>query len=75
MQAVVDGKVIELSEAGWLMNLDEWSEDLAVEIAKNENIPAEWPTHLRLLEVWGYLIGPALYLRSHLTVDRTGLLS
>ncbi|QNG21186.1 glycosyltransferase family 2 protein [Rhodococcus triatomae] len=42
---------------------------------KNENIPAEWPTHLRLLEVWGYLIGPALYLRSHLTVDRTGLLS
>lgn len=39
MQAVVDGKVIELSEAGWLVNLDEWSEDLAVEVAKNENIP------------------------------------
>jgi len=39
MQAEVDGKVIELSEAGWLNNLDEWSEGLAVEIAKNERIP------------------------------------
>ena len=36
MQAVVNGKTIELSEAGWLNNLDEWSEELAVEIAKNE---------------------------------------
>ena len=35
MQAEVDGKVIELSEAGWLNNLEEWSEGLAVEIAKN----------------------------------------
>jgi tRNA 2-thiouridine synthesizing protein E len=39
MQAEVNGQVIELSEAGWLENLDEWSEDLAVEIAKNEKIP------------------------------------
>jgi tRNA 2-thiouridine synthesizing protein E len=39
MQAVVNEKVIELSEAGWLNNLDEWSEDLAVEIARNEKIP------------------------------------
>lgn len=38
MQAEVKGKVIQLSEAGWLENLDEWSEDLAVEIAKNEKI-------------------------------------
>jgi tRNA 2-thiouridine synthesizing protein E len=38
MEAVVDGKTIQLSEAGWLENLDEWSEALAVEIAKNENI-------------------------------------
>ena len=29
---------IQLSEAGWLENLDEWSEELAVEIAKNEKI-------------------------------------
>jgi len=39
MQAEVDGKVIELSEAGWLLNLEEWSEGLAHEIAKNEQIP------------------------------------
>jgi len=39
MQAVVEGKTIELSEAGWLLELDEWSEGLAAEIAKNENVP------------------------------------
>lgn len=39
MEAIVNGQTIKLSEAGWLENLDEWSEDLAVEIAKNENIP------------------------------------
>ena len=33
MEAVVDGKTIQLSEAGWLENLDEWSEALAPEIA------------------------------------------
>jgi len=38
MEAVVDGKTIQLSEAGWLENLDEWSEALAPEIAKNEKI-------------------------------------
>ena len=38
MQAEVNGKVIELSEAGWLLNLDEWSKELAVEISKSEKI-------------------------------------
>ena len=38
MQAEVDGKVIELSEAGWLLELSEWSEALAPVIAKNEQI-------------------------------------
>ena len=38
MEAVVDGKTIQLSEAGWLENLDEWSEALAQQIAKNEKI-------------------------------------
>jgi len=45
MQAEVNGKIIELSEAGWLENLNEWSEALACEIAKNENVeltPAHW---------------------------------
>lgn len=39
MQAEVNGKVIKLSEAGWLENLSEWSEELAKQIAKNESIP------------------------------------
>lgn len=38
MQAEVDGKIIELSEAGWLENLDEWSETLAEKISVNEKI-------------------------------------
>jgi len=38
MQAEVDGKTVQLSEAGWLENLDEWSEGVAVEIAKNEKV-------------------------------------
>lgn len=38
MRAEANGKTIELSEAGWLVNLDEWSEELAVEIARNEKI-------------------------------------
>ncbi len=38
MQAEVDGKIIKLSEAGWLENLDEWSEGLAKQVAINENI-------------------------------------
>jgi len=39
MQAEVNGQVIELSEAGWLLNLDEWSEELAAQIAISENVP------------------------------------
>lgn len=45
MQAEVNGKIIQLSEAGWLENLDEWSEDLAVEVAKNEKIEALTQEH------------------------------
>ncbi len=39
MEATVNGKTIQLSEAGWLENLDEWNEELATEICKNEKIP------------------------------------
>lgn len=38
MQAEVDGQIIQLSEAGWLENLEEWSKELAVEISKSEKI-------------------------------------
>jgi len=39
MQAVLkDGTVVELSEAGWLENLDEWTEEVAEQIAINEKV-------------------------------------
>lgn len=38
MQLEIDGKTIALSEAGWLENLDEWSEEVAYGIAKNEKV-------------------------------------
>jgi tRNA 2-thiouridine synthesizing protein E len=50
MQAEVDGKIIQLSEAGWLENLDEWSEQLAVEIAKNEKIPELTEVHWDIIK-------------------------
>ena len=50
MQAEINGKVIQLSEAGWLENLDEWSEDLAVEIAKNEKIPELTQEHWDIIK-------------------------
>ena len=38
MQATVNGQTIQLSEAGWLENLDEWSPQLAEQIAINEKV-------------------------------------
>ncbi|GAB6042315.1 TusE/DsrC/DsvC family sulfur relay protein [Endothiovibrio diazotrophicus] len=38
MQLDIDGKTIKLSEAGWLENLDEWSEAVAEGIAHNEKV-------------------------------------
>ncbi|MGW6692160.1 glycosyltransferase [Rhodococcus sp. NPDC054953] len=40
--------------------------------AKNADVPSDWPLHLRALEVWGYLTGPVLFVRSHLAARRTG---
>ena len=51
MQAIVDGKTIQLSEAGWLENLDEWSEPLATEIAKNEKINELTEEHWNVIKL------------------------
>ena len=51
MQAEVNGKVIELSEAGWLLNLDEWSEELAGQIAINEKIPELTEEHWDIINL------------------------
>ena len=40
MEIEVNGKNIQLSEAGWLEDLSEWNEDIAVKIAAEvEDIP------------------------------------
>ncbi len=51
MQAEVDGKGIALSEAGWLENLDQWNEGLAVEIARNEQIPELTEEHWDIINL------------------------
>lgn len=51
MEATVNGKTIQLSEAGWLENLEEWSEELAVEIAKNEQIPELTSEHWDIINL------------------------
>ncbi len=38
MELNIDGKIIKLSEAGWLEDLSEWSVEVAEGIAKNENV-------------------------------------
>ncbi|MGW0172645.1 glycosyltransferase family 2 protein [Rhodococcus sp. NPDC003322] len=39
---------------------------------KNADLPSDWPLHLRVLEAWGYVTGPVLFVRSHLAARRTG---
>jgi len=51
MEAVVDGKTIELSEAGWLLDLSEWNEAVAVEIAKNEQVPELTEEHWNIINM------------------------
>jgi TusE/DsrC/DsvC family sulfur relay protein len=38
MELNIDGKIIKLSEAGWLEDLSEWSVEVANGIAANENV-------------------------------------
>lgn len=45
---------------------------LAPNSVKNKDVPSEWPMQLRVIEVWGYLAGPVLFLRSHLRHRASG---
>ena len=51
MEAIVGGKTIELSEAGWLLNLDEWSEELAAQIGISENVPELTEEHWNIIKM------------------------
>lgn len=68
MQADVNGKTIQLSEAGWLENLDEWSEELAHIIAQNEQIPELTEEHWDIIrtardyfEEYGVVAEPRMF--------------
>ena len=56
MQVEVNGQTVELSEAGWLNNLDEWSEGVAEKIAAEvEKIPELTEEHWDIIkEARGY---------------------
>ncbi len=59
-----NGKTIEADEEGYLVNISEWNEDLAVQIAKDENVnltPEHWEVVNFLREYYAeYQIAPAI---------------
>ena len=59
-----NGKSIEADEEGYLVNISEWNEDLAVQIAKDENVnltPEHWEVVNFLREYYAeYQIAPAI---------------
>jgi TusE/DsrC/DsvC family sulfur relay protein len=38
MEKIIEGQVIHLNEEGYLLNIDEWSKNVAIEIANEESI-------------------------------------
>ena len=52
MQIEVNGETIELSEAGWMEDLSEWNEDIAVKIAAEvEGIPELSDEHWDIIKL------------------------
>jgi tRNA 2-thiouridine synthesizing protein E len=64
MAITVGGKSLETDEEGYLVNLSDWSEDVANEIAKAENVemsPNHWEVVNFLREYYTeYQIAPAV---------------
>ena len=38
MEREINGKMVETDPEGYLVNLDDWSEELAAELAKEDNL-------------------------------------
>jgi tRNA 2-thiouridine synthesizing protein E len=52
MQVESEGKMIELSEAGWLMELDQWTPDIGEKIAAEvEDIPELTEEHWDIINL------------------------
>ncbi|MDH5631360.1 MAG: TusE/DsrC/DsvC family sulfur relay protein [Gammaproteobacteria bacterium] len=70
MQVQADGRTVELSEAGWLNNLDEWTEEVANKIAAEvENIPELTQEH------WDIIVTAREYFAEYGTVAEPRLFS
>lgn len=48
MEKTIAGKVINVNEEGYLLNMEEWNEDIAKEIAHEENVELS-PRHFEVL--------------------------
>jgi len=51
MEVLANGKTIQLSEAGWLENLEDWSEEVAHEVAKNEQVNELTEEHWNIINM------------------------
>ena len=52
MQIEVNGETVELSEAGWMEDLSQWNEDIAVKIAAEvEDIPELSEEHWDIIKL------------------------
>ncbi|MDA8231120.1 MAG: TusE/DsrC/DsvC family sulfur relay protein [Magnetospirillum sp.] len=64
MAYTVNGKTVEADEEGYLVNINEWNEDLAALIAKDEKVdmtPEHWEVVNFLREYYAeYQIAPAV---------------
>jgi len=46
---VIAGKTVEVNEEGFLVNHDDWNEEIAVELAKEEGIAELTPEHWQVI--------------------------
>ena len=64
MSIEVNGATVETDEEGYLVNLDDWTEEIASEIAKGENVemsPNHWEVVNFLRDYYNeYQIAPAV---------------
>jgi dissimilatory sulfite reductase related protein len=46
----IGGKTVQVNDEGFMTNLDEWTKEIAVELAKEEGISELTPSHWKVIE-------------------------